>query len=41
MSAQMDKFRFTEFLLELQAEGAEEMLVQHVSKTFLLVFPDS
>ena len=30
-SKQMDKFHFTEFLLELQAEGAEEMLKQHVS----------
>ena len=38
MSAQMDKFRFTEFLLELEVEGAEEMLIQHVSKMFL-VFP--
>ena len=27
----MEKFRFTEFLLELQAEGAREMLKQHVS----------
>ena len=30
-SKQMDKFHFTEFLLELQAEGSEEMLKQHVS----------
>ena len=27
----MEKFCFTEFLLELQAEGAKEMLKQHVS----------
>ena len=27
----MEKFRFTKFLLELQAEGAREMLKQHVS----------
>ena len=27
----MEKFRFTEFLLELQAEGARKMLKQHVS----------
>ena len=26
----MEKFHFTEFLLELQAEGAREMLKQHV-----------
>ena len=30
-SKHMDKFCFMEFLLELQAEGAEEMLKQHVS----------
>ena len=27
----MEKFRFTKFLVELQAEGAREMLKQHVS----------
>ena len=27
----MEKFRFNEFLLELQAEGVQELLQQHVS----------
>ena len=37
----MDKFQFTEFLLELQVEGVEKMLVQHVSThitTFAVMF---
>ena len=35
-SKQMEKFRFMEFLLELQAEGAQEMLKQHVSVYLIL-----
>ena len=36
----MEKFCFTEFLLELQAEGAREMLKQHVS-IFESYFPNN
>ena len=36
----MEKFHFTKFLLELQAEGAREMLKQHVG-IFGSYFPNN